>query len=122
MPSDIYDTYNDRQMLLFPGDDPTDTPGIHIGSDALVAYTPEGRGSIMLSKDNGVSIAGGLSLQTSPSQFRFAGLWKTNAVVTTCLPSTTYTPVPWLRQSMPKPPTKLVEGMVAVMALMAGIV
>lgn len=121
MPSDVYDTYNDRQMLLYPGDDPDSAPGLYLATDSAVLYGPDGRGSVMVSKDNGVSIAGGLSLQTAPSQFRFAGLWKTNAVVTTCLPSTTYTPVPWLRQSMPKTPTALVEGMVAVMALMAGL-
>lgn len=50
---------------------------------------------IGVTKDN-VIIAGRLAIKNAPSEVRINGFWVLNEEILTCLPSTTYTPIPML--------------------------
>lgn len=116
-----YDTYRQKNILLHPTDDAENVPGLYMDSEAIVLYNPEGDSSIMVSREDGVSIQGPLAIQCSPEQWRVAGLWKVNPMIKTSLPSTLYTPIPWMQQSFPKAPTSMIRGITSVVALLAGL-
>lgn len=121
MPEETYNLIKNKNILIHPGKDATDVPVLHLNTDQMVMVNPEGDASVLISREDGVSIQGPLSVQTSPEQWRVAGLWKVNPLTLSSLPSTTYTPVPWLRQAPPKPPKSLIEGIVSISSLLAGL-
>lgn len=111
-----------RNILIHPGEEADDRPGLHINQDTAVLYSPEGTRAVSVTREDGVSILGPLTIQTMPEQVRFAGLWTVNPLVITSLPSTIYTPVPWLQQTPPKPSEAIVEGLIQVASAITGIV
>lgn len=117
----VYDTHTNKNILIHPTDSAENVPGLFMDSGAAVLYSPEGTSSIMVSAEDGVSIMGPLAIQTTPEQIRIAGLWKVNPMIMTSLPSTLYTPIPWMRQSFPKPPKSMIEGIVSISSLLAGL-
>lgn len=119
--NEIYDTRNSKNILVHPGEDADNKPGLHINQDSTVIYSPEGTSTVSVNRDDGVVIGGPLSILTSPDQWRVAGLWKVNPLIMSSLPSTIYTPVPWMRQSVPRPPKALIEGIVGIATLMTGL-
>lgn len=118
-----YDTTSrSRNILIHPGETPDNKPGVHINQDTVVMYSPEGTRAVSVTREDGVSLAGPLTIQTMPDQCRFAGLWTIHPLTLTALPSTIYTPIPWLKQDIPRPSQTLVEGLTSVMSAITGII
>jgi len=108
-----------KRLLIHPGDDPNNVAAIYIDENHVVLTDPENKVSISVNRKHGIGLQGPLSIQTSPDQIRFAALWKINPLVLTCIPSTVYTPIPWLRQSIPETPKEMVQGIVTMAKLLS---
>lgn len=115
-----YPVLNNKKILLHPGELADFNPGLYMNSDIAILYDSSGKNSVMVAETDGIGLAGPLSIQTTPEQWRVAGLWKVNPLIMSSLPSTLYTPVPWMRQSFPKPPQALIDGIVSISSLLAG--
>jgi hypothetical protein len=118
---ETYDLIKNKNLTMHPGKTAQDVPCLHLNSEQAVLSNPEGESSVMVSREDGTSIQGPLSIQTSPDQWRVAGMWKVNPLIMSSLPSTTYTPVPWMRQAPPRTPQTLIDGIVSMSALIAGL-
>lgn len=117
-----YNLFDNKNVLIHSGDSAEFSPGIYLNDTAAVMYAPAGTSSILLSDDGGISLMGSLAIQAMPEQVRFAGLWKINPLVITSLPSTLYTPIPWLKQSPPEPSKAISEGIaLAISTINQGI-
>jgi hypothetical protein len=119
MSDEIYNTIGTKNVLMHPGKSADDVPGLHINPQDAIVYSANGQSSIMIS-DDGVGIAGPLSIMSSPYEVRYAGMWKVNPLVISTLPSTVYTPVPWLKSSMPKPNKQIIQGIVMALSMLKG--
>lgn len=122
MPISNYDTLHDKQLLIHPGRVPANAPGLFFGSDYAELFNPEGKGSVLVSRTDGVSLAGPLSIQTAPDTWRVFGLWKVNPLSISCIPSTVFTPHSWLRPVMPRTPVELMKGITSVVSMLAGFI
>jgi len=118
MPKETFST-DRKRLLIHPGDDPNNVSALYIDENHIVMVDPESKFSISVNRKFGIGIQGPLSIQSSPEEVRFAGLWKINPLVLTCIPSTVYTPIPWLRQSTPETPKELVKGIVTMAKMLA---
>jgi hypothetical protein len=117
MLAEHYNTRLSKKILLHAGKDAADKAFAYFDDDTIVISDPSGNISIQIAKDFGIGIAGPLSLMQNPEEIRVAGMWKINPLVIAALPSTLYTPVPWLRRSTPKSSAELVKGIDEVLAL-----
>ncbi len=117
MPDEFYKTRTGKKVLLHAGKDAANKAFAFFDDDAIVISDPSGNISIQVAKDFGVGIQGPLSLLQNPEEIRVASLWKVNPLVISALPSTLYTPVPWLRRSVPTSSKELTKGISAVLAL-----
>jgi hypothetical protein len=117
MPEEYYQTRRGKKVLIHAGRDAADKAFAFFDEDTIVVSDPTGTISIMVAKDFGIGIQGPLSLLQNPEEIRVAGLWKVNPLVITALPSTLYTPIPWLRPSIPTSYTELIKGLAEVSAL-----
>lgn len=117
------ETYNTdrKRLLIHPGETPINNPAIYLDENNIALTDAANKSSILISKDFGIGLQGPISMQASPQQVRFAGLWKINPLVLTSLPSTIYTPIPWLRQSIPMPPKEMIKGIVVMASLLTVI-
>lgn len=120
MAKETFDT-DRKRLLLHPGDDPNNVAAVYIDENHVVLVDPESKHSVSVNRKSGIGLQGPLSIQASPDQIRFSALWKINPLVLTCIPSTVYTPIPWLRQSNPETPKEMVNGIVAMAKLLAAI-
>lgn len=118
MAEEVYSTKRKRR-LIHPGSDPNGVSAIYLDENQIVLTDALNESSITVNKSAGIGIQGPISVQTTPDQIRFAALWKINPLVTTSLPSSIYTPIPWLRQSIPQPPKELVQGIVTMASLLS---
>lgn len=116
-----YDLISNKNVLIHSGDVAESSPGIYINEESVILYTADGKTSVTISKNEGVSIMGHLAIQAMPDEIRLAGLWKLNPLILTALPSTLYTPIPVLKQSVPKPSKTLSQGIASAAALIAGL-
>ena len=91
---EYYKTRIGKKILLHAGRDAANKAFAFFDDDAIVLSDPTGNISIHIAKDFGIGIQGPLSL-----------------------PSTLYTPVPWLRRSIPKSSQELVNGLSDILAL-----
>lgn len=119
MASEVYNT-DDKRILIHSGKDATDVPSIYVGEDSVAIDSPTGSNSIEIS-EMGTGFSGPMSIQATPEEIRFGGFWKINPMTVTAVPSSVYTPTPWVVKSPPKPPTEMIEGFVRVAALIAGL-
>lgn len=110
-----------KKRLIHAGDDPNGVAVVYLDENHVVMADPEGKSSVSVNKKFGVGIAGPLSIQGTPDQIRFAALWKLNPLLLTALPSTVYTPIPWLRPAVPQVPKDLVKGIVSMCKLLTAI-
>jgi len=55
------------------------------------------RNGFITDKDLGNAISGPLSILARPKEIRIGGMWRMNNLLTACIPSTTYTPIPVLK-------------------------
>ena len=85
---EVYETLDGKRLLLHSGETADNSPVLYIGPDQAVLADPDGRSSVMVADEDGVSVQGPLSVQTWPDQWRVAGMWKVNPLITTSLPST----------------------------------
>lgn len=115
-----YDTYESRVCLIHPGEDATDVPALFLNHEAAVLSDPTAEYSLMISRE-GTAIQGPLSIAATPDQWRIAGLWKVNQMVTAAIPSTLYTPTPWLQPSVPRVNKVMTEGFISVAVLFAAL-
>lgn len=122
MADEVYRTKaaNSKNVLIHPGRTADDQPALYMDKDHAVIDAPDGRASVSVQREDGVSLAGPLSIQASPELIRVAGLWKVNPLIMSSMPSTVYTPVPWMRQSFPKTSKTLSEGIASLSKLLAG--
>ena len=111
MAEEYYKTREGKRLLLHAGKTATDKAFAWFSENTIVISDSSGEYGVMVSDLYGTSIAGPLSILASPDQIRIAGLWKVNPLVITSLPSTLYTPIPWLRQSIPSSSQELVNGL-----------
>lgn len=114
---EFYQTRRGKRILLHAGKDATNKAFAFFDEDTIILADPTGQFGIAISKDFGTGIQGPLSLMMSPDEIRVAGLWKVNPLVLTALPSTIYTPIPWLRQSIPSSSKELVKGISNIIKL-----
>lgn len=119
MAQEYYQTRIGKKILLHAGEDAANKAFAFFDNDTIVISDPTGNISIQIAKDFGIGIQGPLSLLQNPEEIRVAGLWKVNPLVISALPSTLYTPVPWLRKSTPKSSKELLKGISEVSALIA---
>lgn len=112
---------NSKNVLIHPGLTADDRPVLYMDQDHAVLDAPDGFSSISLAREDGISLSGPLSLQANPELIRVAGLWKVNPLIMSSLPSTVYTPVPWMRQSFPKTSKTITEGIANITKLIAGL-
>lgn len=117
MPEEFYNTRISKKLLLHAGSDATNKAFAYFDADTIVLSDPSGNVGIMIARDFGIGIQGPLSLLQNPEEIRVASLWKVNPLVISALPSTLYTPVPWLRRSPPTSSKELVNGISEVLAL-----
>lgn len=117
MPKEFYNTRLGKKILLHAGDDAVNKAYAYFDADTVVISDPSGNVGIMIAKDFGIGIQGPLTLLQNPEEIRVASLWKLNPLVTSALPSTLYTPVPWLRRSIPQSSKELMKGITEVSAL-----
>lgn len=120
MAKETYDTKRKR-LLIHPGDDPNNKSAIYIDENKIVLTDPENKNSISIARGDGIGFQGPLSIQTSPDQIRFSALWKINPLVLTTIPSTVYTPIPWLRKAPLTVNKELVAGIVSIAKLLSAI-
>lgn len=109
-----------KNILIHPGRTADDRPALYMDQDHAVIDAPDSRASIAVQREDGISLSGPLSVQASPELVRVAGLWKMNPLTMSSMPSTVYTPVPWMRQSFPKTSKTLAEGIANISKLIAG--
>jgi len=114
MASPFYQMREKKRVLIHAGDSATEKATIYVIDEAIVAASADGKNSVAITNDWGTCIQGPVSFMQYPSEIRVAGLWKINPLVLTSLPSTTYTPIPWLRQSIPESGKELVRGLAEV--------
>ncbi len=117
MPEEYYNTRQGKKLLLHAGRDAANRAFAFFDDDTIVICDPTGNIGIQIAKDFGIGIQGPLSLLQNPEEIRVASLWKVNPLVISALPSTLYTPVPWLRRSIPTSSKELVNGISEVLAL-----
>jgi hypothetical protein len=117
MPQEYYNTRTGKKILLHAGRSAADKAFAYFDADTIVLSDPTGNIGIMIAKDFGIGIQGPLSLLQNPEEIRVASLWKVNPLVISALPSTLYTPIPWLRRSIPTSSKELVKGIAEVAAL-----
>lgn len=117
MPQEFYNTRKGKRLLLHAGEEATNKAFAYFDADTIVLSDPSGNIGIMIAKDFGIGIQGPLSLLQNPEEIRVASLWKVNPLVISALPSTLYTPVPWLRRSPPTSAKELVKGISEILAL-----
>jgi hypothetical protein len=117
------ETYNTdrKRLLIHPGQDPSEVPVIFLDENQVVITEGKNESSIMVAANYGLGFQGPISIQTSPDQIRFSALWKINPLVLSCLPSTSYTPIPWLKQSIPSPPKEMIRGIVSMAMLLTAL-
>jgi len=117
MQEEYYQTRIGKKILLHAGRDAANKAFAYFDDTTVVISDPTGNISIQVAKDFGIGIQGPLSLLQNPEEIRVASLWKVNPLVITALPSTLYTPIPWLRRSIPKSSKQLIKGISEVSAL-----
>lgn len=117
---EFYNTRAGKKLLLHAGKDATDRAFAYFDDNDIVLADPTGKIGIAIAKDFGIGIQGPLSLLQTPDEIRVAGMWKINPLVLSALPSTVYTPIPWLRQSTPSSSKELIEGLSEVASLIGG--
>jgi len=117
MTDEFYKTRQGKRLLLHAGREAANRAFAYFDADTIVLSDPTGNTGIMIAKDFGIGIQGPLSLLQNPEEIRVASLWKVNPLVISALPSTLYTPIPWLRRSIPTSSKELVKGISAVLAL-----
>jgi len=117
MPEEYYNTRRGKKILIHAGREATNKAFAFFDDDTVVISDPTGNISIQIAKDFGIGIQGPLSLLQNPEEIRVAGLWKVNPLVISALPSTLYTPIPWLRRSVPTSSKELIRGISEVLAL-----
>lgn len=115
--NEFYNTKTGKKLLLHAGLDAANRAFAYFDDESVTISDPTGTSSIRVAKDYGVSIQGPLSIIASPEQVRFATMWKINPLVLSALPSTVYTPIPWLRQSIPMSYKEAIKGLSDVMRL-----
>lgn len=117
MPEEYYNTRLGKKVLLHAGRSAADKAFAFFDDETIVISDPTGNISIQIAKDFGIGIQGPLSLLQNPEEIRVAGLWTVNPLVISALPSTLYTPIPWLRRSIPMSSKELIKGLTEVSAL-----
>lgn len=118
---EILETIEGKTVLIHPGQRAEDVCFHYLAPDQQELSDPTGRASILIARGDGIGIQGPVSIQTYPDQIRIAGMWKVNPTTTTALPSTLYTPVPWLRQSFPTVNKDIIQGVASISSLLAGL-
>jgi hypothetical protein len=121
MASEVFDTRGKR-LLIHPGDDPDNKAAIYIDEDRIVMTDPTNKTSISVHRTNGIGLQGPLSIQGSPEQIRFSAMWKINPQVLAAIPSTVYTPTPWLRAAPITVNKQMVKGMMSMLKLLSAII
>jgi hypothetical protein len=121
MAKETYDTGRKR-LLIHPGEDPTNKSAIYLDENSVVITDAENKHSIQVTRSDGIGFQGPLSIQTTPDQIRFAAMWKINPLVLTAIPSTVYTPIPWLRKAPLTVNKEMVKGIVSIAKLLTAIV
>ncbi len=121
MATEYYNTRAGKKLLLHAGKDASDKAFAFFDNDTIVLSDPTGNISIQIARGAGIGISGPLSLMQNPEEIRVAGMWKLNPLVITALPSTIYTPIPWLRQSVPTSSKEIVIGLIEIGVLIAGL-
>lgn len=116
---EFFNTRIGKKLLLHAGKDATNRAFALFDDESFRVADPTGKVSFMLSKDLGMALQGPISLIASPEEIRVAGLWKINPLVIAGLPSTVYTPVPWLRQSIPTSAAEVIKGLTDIATLLA---
>ena len=121
MAKETYDTGRKR-LLIHPGDDPFNKSAIYIDENTIALTDAENKHSIQITRANGIGLQGPLSIQTTPDQIRFAAMWKINPLVLTTIPSTVYTPIPWLRKAPLTANKEMVAGIVSIAKILTAII
>lgn len=96
---------------------PTSTSGVVVGDSTVRATVNENNG--ILVDERGTTIAGSISLATSPNHIRVGGLFTFQGAIQGMLPSTLATPTPMY---MVDPPIKQVANLVKQAALIAAMI
>ena len=87
---------------IYAGEDWEGQPTAVFTEDELILWADATDATINLSEESGVLISGRLSLSANPNPISIGGgYWTLNPLLTTCIPSTTPTPVPVLVQATP---------------------
>ena len=121
MAKETYDTGRKR-LLIHPGDDPKNKSAIYIDENSIVLTDATNQHSIQVTRGDGIGFQGPLSIQTTPDQIRFAAMWKINPLVLTTIPSTVYTPIPWLRKAPLTANKEMIAGIVSMSKLLTAII
>ena len=121
MPQEVYNTRIGKKLLYHAGTDATNRATAFFDDNTITLCDPTRESSITIKRDFGIGIQGPVSFICSPDQIRVAGAWKVNPLVITSLPSTIYTPIPWLRQSMPTSSKEIAAGLYAIAGLFSGL-
>lgn len=91
-----------QPKLLYAGDSWTDQPYVAVQGDSI-NVTVSKDSAIAMSDKFGVTIGGKISFSVMPDQISVGGgYWKFNPLLTSCLSSTTPTPIPVFVKSTPR--------------------
>jgi hypothetical protein len=90
-----------QPKVIFAGDAYQGQPYLIVTEDEIILVGDKGN-VINVSPEFGVYMAGKISLSAMPDQISIGGgYWRLNPLLTSCVPSTTPTPIPTLVQATP---------------------
>jgi hypothetical protein len=91
-----------QPKVLYAGDAYQGQPYLVISEDSIILVGDKNN-VINVSADFGIMLAGKISLSAMPDQIAIGGgYWRLNPLLTSCVASTTPTPIPTLVQSTPE--------------------
>lgn len=91
-----------QPKVLYAGDSYQGQPYIVITEDQIIIVGDKNN-AINVNPDFGVLLSGKLSLSAMPDQISIGGgYWRFNPLLTSCVPSTTPTPIPTFVQATPE--------------------
>jgi hypothetical protein len=95
---------NDNSLqpkAIYAGDVWNGQPAMVATDEDLILWADQTDAVIDLNAEFGVMISGKVSLSATPDDITIGGYWKLNPLLTTCMPSTTPTPIPVLVKCTP---------------------
>jgi hypothetical protein len=91
-----------QPKAIYAGDAWDGQPTLVLTEDEAILWADPVKGVIDVTAEFGVLLSGKLSLSASPQDISVGGgFWCLNPLLTTCLPSTTPTPIPTLVRTQP---------------------